>query len=122
MGLNFHRITYEHEDINTDEWDPNWTVSINCDRYYLRDKDHYQAFKNYCEEPFGDDGSIIKIPKISDFPTPVLIVGYKGNGFAVELKYNYESSIERTIENSDLTNDCIKKIESCAIKYLKDLK
>ena len=125
MGLNFHNITYEHTDINTDKWDPEWTVPINCDRYYLRDKVSYSIFKNYYEEtlhsPTGDF-PIIKVPEISNFPTPVLIVGYRGNGFAVELKYNYESSIDKTLENSDLTDDCIKKIELLSIKYLTNLK
>ena len=125
MGVNFHNITYEHTDINTDEWDPEWTVSINCDRYYLRDNNDYRAFKNHYEEtlhtPTGDF-PIIKVPEISNFPTPVLTVGYRGNGFAVELKYNYESSIDKTLENSDLTDDCIKKIELLSIKYLTNLK
>jgi len=123
MGLNFHNIVYEHTDINTNEFDPKWIVSINCDRYYLRDKNDYWAFKRHYEEPFGDF-PIIEIPKIENFPKPILIVGYRDtnqNGFAVELKYNYESSIDKTLENSDLANDCIKKIESLAIKYLKKL-
>ena len=121
VGINFHKITYRHQDTDTNEWDPKFELYINCHRYLIRDEREYSNFVNFFDDPYQEDWRM-NIPKIKNFPTPVLIVGYRGNGFAVELKYNYESSIDRTLENSDLTKDCIKKIESCAIKYLKGLK
>lgn len=123
MGINFHRVTYRHEDVNTDEWDPAWHIYITCDRYYLRDKNDFSAFKRYFEERFDErlPSSIIKIPKIEEFPTPVLIVGYKGNGFAVELEYIFKNIVDRTLENSDLTKKCLDQIKSNTIKYLKAL-
>ena len=69
IRINFHRVTYRHEDVNTDEWDPAWHIYITCDRYYLRDKNDFSAFKRYFEERFDErlPSSIIKIPKIEDF-------------------------------------------------------
>ena len=111
MRINFHRITYRHEDVNTDEWDPHWHLFINCDRYYLRNKDDFSGFKRLFDDHFDDKSSRIKIPTIKKFPTAVLIVGYRGNGFAVELE-----------KNPNLTKKCLDKIKSNTIKYLKALK
>ena len=121
MRINYHRITYIHEDVNTDEWDSEWLLYINCDRYYLRNKDDFSGFKRLFDDPFDDEAARIKIPEINEFPAPVLIVGYRGNGFAVELEYNFKDKINRVFENSDLTKKCVDKIKSNTIKYLKAL-
>ena len=123
VGINYHEIIYRHQDTGTNEFDPNFEYYINCRRYLIRDEKEYDNFFNFFENVWeGEDAPKINIPKIKNFSSPVLIVGYRDNGFAVELKYNYESSIDKTLENSDLTDDCIKKIESLSIKYLKNLK
>ena len=123
VGIDFHEIVYSHVDTDTNEFDPKWEVSIVCFRYLIRNEREYSNFVSFFENVGeGEEAPKINIPKIKNFPTAVLVVGYRGNGFAVELKYNYESSIQRIVDDSNLTNDCIKKIESCAIKYLKGLK
>jgi hypothetical protein len=122
VGINYHQITYRHQDTGTDESDPKFEYYINCRRYLIRNKRDYDHFVTFFENIWeGKNAPKIIIPKIKDFPTPVLMVGYMGNGFAVALQYNYDSGIDRSLENSDLTDDCIKKIESLTIKYLKKL-
>ena len=120
--VNYHRIIYTHENIDTDMSDPKWQVNIQCDRYYLYNERDYEGFKNFFENFWGDkDAPRIKVPEIKDFPSPVLLVGYRFHGFAVELSYNFKSKIDRILEDPRLSKKCTEKINSLTIKYLKGL-
>ena len=117
-----HRIDYRHQDIDTDEFNRDHELYIRCYKYLIRGKREYDVFVHYIDPSQEDENTRINTPKIKKFPTSILVVGYGGHGFAVEFKYNYENLIDKTLENSDLTKECISEIKSCAIKYLKDCK
>ena len=121
MGINFHRITYSHKDIDTDEFNPNHIVYINCDMYWIKNERFLDAFEDYFELPFDDkDAPRLKVPVVKKFPARLLVVGFHGSGFIAEFKYKMDSKIDRILEDSSLTNDCIKKINSECVKYLKN--
>lgn len=124
VGVNFHRVTYRHQQVDKKgEISYEDELFLHCDRYYLRDKNDYEGLKNYFEDPAWDDyGPAIKMPDIEDFPTPLLVVGYRGNGFAVAFEYNFKNKIDRVLEDSGLSKKCVDKINISTVKYLKRLK
>ena len=111
-----HRVWYTHEDIN----DENNDVQIDCSKYFIDTENTYENLKNFFDDPYMEDKSRIKVPKLTKFPTFVLCVGWTGCGFLTEFKYNAENLIDRTLENPHLTEKCIKEVQANTIKFLKD--
>ena len=77
------------------------------------------CLKNFYDDPYMDAKSRIKVPKLTKFPTYVLRIGWPGCGFLIEIKYNAENLIDRTLDNPYLTDKCIKEIKTNTIKFLK---
>ena len=112
-GVDNHRITYQHICTQLTEWDDNYILRIDCLKLFIKTERQYiHSLKDFYESPH-EDGPKIKVPLMKKFPTFALLVGWDGNGFITEFKYNSN--------NSDLTKECVKDIESNTIKFLKKL-
>ena len=116
-GVDFHRVEYSHTNIKTNEFDKNHIVRIDCTKYFLQNESIYYGLKEFYDSDH-EDGSKIKVPKIKKFPTFVLQVGWHGNGYITEFKYNSDNVIEKAL-GSRLTDKCINEIEKNSIKFLK---
>ena len=115
-GVDCHRVSYSHQDIDN----PNNDVQIDCTKYFVKNDDIYSCLKNFYDDPYMDARSRIKVPKLTKFPTYVLGIGWPGCGFLIEIKYNAENLIDRTLDNPHLTDKCIKEIKTNTIKFLKE--
>ena len=118
-GVNYHEVTYTHIDINKDESNSNYIRRIECHKYHIpNEKIYYYGLKRFYDSDL-EDGPKIKVPKLKKFPTFVLQVGWHGNGFITEFKYNKDNIIDRTLEDSNLSDKCIEEITNNSIKFLK---
>ena len=118
-GVNYHEVTYTHIDINKDESNSNYIRRIECHKYHIpNEKIYYYGLKRFYDSDL-EDGPKINVPKLKKFPTFVLQVGWHGNGFITEFKYNKDNIIDRTLEDSNLSDKCIEEIKNNSIKFLK---
>ena len=115
-GVDFHHTHYHHIDIE-DETNEH---QINCTKYFIANEDTYYNLKEFYDSDH-EDRPKIKVPKLDKFPTFVLQIGWGGNGFITEFKYNSDGAIDRALDNPHLTDKCIKEIEVNSIKFLKNL-
>ena len=120
-GVDFHKVHYTHIDINTHEFDDKYMIQLDIYKYFIANERTYDALKEFFDSVFETGNPKIKVPKIEKFPTFVLRVGWHGNGFITEFKYNADNVVERTLDNPYLTDKCIKEIEKNSIKFLKKL-
>ena len=74
-GVDFHRVVYNHININTNEFDSNHAVEVGCSKYYLpNERIYYHGLKEHYDSDH-EDRPKIKVPKLKKFPTFVLQVG-----------------------------------------------
>ena len=117
-GVDHHEIKYIHQNIDTDENDPNFYEYIICRKYFVQIKRHHECLKRFYEEEYED--SIIKVPKARKYPSFFLMVGSMTNGFMSDFIYNSENIVDRTLDNPYLSDACIQEIKSKSIKFLKN--
>jgi len=119
--LDHHVVSYIHEDIDTDEFHPNWHEQIKCEKYLIKDKSSYYFFCEFFDSRQLDKTHRLKVPLVKNFPTSFLKVGWAPNGFVIEIKYNKDNMVDRKLDNPYLTDTCAKSIKDNAVKYLKNL-
>ena len=111
-GIDNHQITYIHVDTKLTEWDSKYLFPIDCRKLFIKTERNYKHGLKDFFEPYGDD-KIIKVPIMKKFPTFALLVGWHGNGFITEFKYDSNGSY--------LSKKCVDEIEKNTIKFLKKL-
>ena len=119
-GVDFHEVSYTHIDTNTNEFDSAYAFRLDCHKYFIVNDRYYRGLKNFYDSDH-EDGPKIKVPELKKFPTFVLKVGWHGNGFITEFKYNKDNIIDRTLEDPYLNKKCVEEIENNSIKFLKNL-
>ena len=119
-GPDFHLVNYNHIDINKSEFDSDQIFSIFCYKYFVKEEPQYYGLKEEYDSDHQKDLPKIKLPKIKKFPSFILKVGFHGNGFMTEFKYNSDNVIDKAL-GSHLTDKCIKEIEKNSINFLKKL-
>jgi len=121
-GVDNHEVVYRHIDTQLTEWDSEYIFDLSCEKLFIPTKHEYDhGLIHYFQNPYDTHLPMIKVPKLKKFPTFVLKVGWHGNGFITEFKYNSENILDRTLDNPHLTDACIKEIETNSIKFLKKL-
>jgi hypothetical protein len=122
FGVDLHKVSYHHSDINLTEFDSEYIFQLDCFKLFIATERQYIfGLQEFFDSPHEKGSPNIKVPKIDRFPTFVLQVGWHGNGFLTEFKYNSDNKLGRVIDDPHLTNKCIKEIETNTIKFLKKL-
>ena len=112
-GIDNHKITYLHIDTQLTEWDSEYLFPIDCLKLFVKTERNYKhGLKGFFDNGY-DDGPKIKVPIMTKFPTFALQVGWLGNGFITEFKYDSNGAT--------LTKKCVDEIEKNTIKFLKKL-
>jgi len=120
-GVDNHRVTYIHIDTQLPDSDPNQWLQFDCLKLFIKTEGNYHAVKEFFDSSYDDGFKKIKVPVMKKFPTFALKVGWGGNGFITEFKYNSDNIIDRTLDNPYLSDKCIKEIETNSIKFLKKI-
>ena len=112
-GIDNHKITYLHIDTQLTEWDSEYLFPIDCLKLFIKTERNYKhGLKGFFDRDY-DKGPQIKVPIMKKFPTFALLVGWHGNGFITEFKYDSNGSY--------LSKKCVDEIEKNTIKFLKKL-
>ena len=120
-GVDNHKVSYRHIDINLTEWDSDYVLYLDCFKLFVKTERQYKfGLIHHFDDPHDPHLPRIKVPKLKKFPTFVLQVGWHGNGFLTELKYKSDNVIDKTLA-PELTDQCIKEIETNTKKFLKKL-
>lgn len=109
-----HRITYIHVDTQLTEWDTDYWLQFDCLKLFVKTERNHYALKSTFEHYYSGEHKSwnIKVPAMKKFPTFALKVGWGGNGFITEFKYDPDGG---------LTKKCVEEIEKNSIKFLKKL-
>ena len=115
-NIDGHTVTYNHIDINLNEYDNEYVLFVICEKLNVKnDRLYYSGLIETFDSPHDND-TRIKVPEIKNFPAYVLKVTIKDKGYMVKLEYNNEDII-----TSKLTDSCIKDIELNSINLLKKI-
>lgn len=105
IGVPCHEIKYRHQNIEN----PNDIAHIPCIKFKLDNQNQLNLLIQFYEISHE---SIIKVPRIENFPQKIVQVGWHGLGFITILEY----------ENNDrLTASCEQLIKKNSIKFLENM-
>tara|TARA_B100000902_G_C27264247_1_gene892569 strand:- start:846 stop:1370 length:525 start_codon:yes stop_codon:yes gene_type:complete len=120
-NVDCHKMKYSYVNIDMNEDDSRAHREITITKYYVRDEYDLKNLDDFYNSSFDvQEEARVPPPKILNFPTYVLKVGYPSEGFMIELRYKSKEKIDKLLDGS-LEDDCIKEIKDKSKKYLKKI-